>query len=200
LENVGYVQLDDFLTDSCLSIIKAECMSLIKSNPQKKAFDVGNLIETKLFELQKSEFILNLSKKILSWTSAKIDKSDVRSVINIGHGNPEYKDKLFHFDSVYLTWALPIVMPEKKGKGAGAFWIYPNTRKFSNSIILNKLNWRIMKNKYLRSLYKRYELNFEPGKAYLFYGFRSWHGVGELAEGALRINHLIHIGEVIKKK
>lgn len=199
LDKSGFVEIPNFLNNSYLNKIKTNCMALIKRDPGKKAYNGSELVEEGLWELEKSDVILKLSKKILKEYTERVSKSDMRSVLNIGHGNPEYKKNLFHFDAVYLTWAIPIEMPKNKEGGSGEFWIWPNVRQFSTNNILNKFYWKIMKYKFLRNLFPHFKIKFEPGNAYLFYGFRSWHGVGDLASGAIRFNYLIHIAEVFNK-
>jgi hypothetical protein len=53
-----------------------------------------------------------------------------------------------------------------------------------------------MRTPWIRDRFKHFDIKFEPGNAYLFYGFRSWHGVGELGSDLIRMNNLIHVGEV----
>jgi hypothetical protein len=139
--------------------------------------------------------VQTLSNLILRPFGYRVDKTDVYPTMNILQG-PKARDAIngFHFDATFITLAMPIIMPDANLPRRGSFRIWPNVRRFSTGWARNKFFCRIMTTPILRDRFRQLTIDFEPGNLYFFYGFRSWHGTGDLDEASLRANCLLNVG------
>lgn len=195
LESKGVSVIPKLFKQSYVEEMISTARRLSAENPNKSGFSGIELKETCFCKFATSDFVLKLCNLIIKDRGIEFKSEDVRPVLGIGTP-PEYKNKMLHFDSVYLTLAIPVVMPDSNRLDCGPFRIWPNVRSFSKNKIKNKVFWRLMRTPWIRDRFKHFDIKFVPGNAYLFYGFRSWHGVGELGSDLIRMNNLIHVGEV----
>jgi hypothetical protein len=197
LDKKGLAEIKDFFSDEYVGKMKNEANRYFENNKNTFSLTKEKLKDSIFYDFAFSDFVYQMSQGILKNFGLKIEEDDILPVLGKSIP-PEYKDKTYHFDSVYLTIAVPIIMPDKDREDCGRFEIWPNIRRFSGNQITNKFYWHIMKAPFIRNFFNKLEINFNPGSIYFFYGFRSWHGVGKLGPDLIRINNLIHIKNVLK--
>jgi hypothetical protein len=155
----------------------------------------GELDGTIFFDFAKSEFVQTLSNMVLRQFGYQVDRDDVYPVLNLLLGQKSTNAiRQYHFDATFLTLALPVIMPDTDSSRRGSFRIWPNVRRFSTNRLEEKLYWRLMRIPWLRDRFSAVTVDFKPGNLYLFYGFRSWHGIDDLDERFMRANCLINVG------
>ena len=92
----------------------------------------------------------------------------------------------FHFDGTYLNMILPVVLPSISGPRRGQLVIYPNLRPFSKSLWGAYAAPLVARTAMLRKLFasRKREIDYRERGAYLFFGYRSLHGVERVRERA----------------
>ena len=156
----------------------------------------GSALEgTPFWEVAFSDFFNEFANDLLRKFGVHVETSETHPVVNILAGElGQDAVRAWHFDATYLTIAMPVVMPPPTGQRDGKFRIWPNVRRFSQSLWRNKLYWKLAQVGFLRRIVKNYAVNFVPGNLYFFYGFRSYHGTEELDTNQPRANCLINFG------
>ncbi len=110
----------------------------------------------------------------------------------------------YHFDAYDLTLLMPVITPNEKGRDCGDLVVFPNTRNFSKNLPKNILMKFIYQNKIIRlfatqswfkKLFKGVTIKVKPGNAYIFYGFRTYHGNQEIDDNLIRSTALFHYND-----
>lgn len=198
LDEVGIATLPNFFTPAALQRMRDEVQAkyeICLGGPTLKPLYAEELAGTSFHEMAKSDFVQDVCNVILESFGYKIEKPDVYPVLNVLEGPKGLRNvNVFHFDATFITLAVPVVMPGPDATLRGPFRIWPNVRAFSTSWLKNKFFWRIMRLPRLRDRFRQLSVDFVPGNLYFFYGFRSWHGIGEFDGAQLRANCLINAG------
>ena len=92
----------------------------------------------------------------------------------------------YHFDGTYLNMILPVVVPKITGERRGQLITYPNIRSFKRTFWDTKIVPALARIKPLHRLFRRREVDYQERGAYLFYGYRTLHGVESPEEAGLR--------------
>ena len=79
-----------------------------------------------------------------------------------------------------------MTIPKFEGAHRGQLIIYPNIRSFRRTFWDRKVVPALGRVEFLRKLWKRREVDYEEGGLYMFYGYRSLHGVESPDEPGLR--------------
>jgi hypothetical protein len=198
LDAHGVAMLQDFFTPKALEVMRQtadERYEYCLGSEVRKPLIGEDLLSTVFFQIAKSDWVQAISNPILRPFGYRVDKDDVYCAMNILHG-AKSRDGIYgyHFDATLLTLAVPVVIPDPTSERRGSFRIWPNVRRFSTGWFQEKYYWRIMRIQRLRDRFRTFTVDFRPGNLYLFYGFRSWHGVDDLDETSLRVNCLINVG------
>lgn len=198
LDTRGIATLSNFFTPTALQQMREtvhHCYDTCLGKPERKPLIGGELRGTIFFDFAMSDFVQDVCNPILRPFGYQVDKTDVYPVLNLLQG-AKARDAIhnYHFDATFLTLAVPIIMPDATSSRRGSFRIWPNVRRFSTSYLREKVSWRVMRTRWLRDRFRNLTIDFVPGNLYFFYGFRSWHGTGDLDEISLRANCLINVG------
>jgi hypothetical protein len=154
-------------------------------------------------ELQQSTHLREFLIKVIEAAGIKSKKDDViHHVIRCTSGGKDAHT--YHFDAYDLTLLMPIITPEDDNLLCGDLILYPNTRKFSTNILKNILYKLSFQNKiahklatkdWIKKLFKAKTLKVKPGNAYIFYGFRSYHGNIPVDNSLVRATALFHYND-----
>ncbi|MCG5434202.1 hypothetical protein LV457_18175 [Mycobacterium sp. MYCO198283] len=116
---------------------------------------------------------------------------------------PQEKPLLLHYDASIVTIVVPIIIPEGERGRHGELMLFPNQRPFRQSLtvhIADKLraqNGWTRRRAVERALADpdRYVVDLEPGNAYLFWGYRTFHGNLRCAPNLTRATLIVQFGE-----
>jgi hypothetical protein len=108
----------------------------------------------------------------------------------------------FHYDAAIVTMLVPLFIPTEGAGRSGDLILFPNRRPFRRSVALNIFEKVITQNRFYRTRIlqefnrapQRYSVQLKPGNAYLFWGYRTFHGNGPCAPNTLRATLLLHYG------
>jgi hypothetical protein len=193
LDSVGVVELIDFLTPEGHALLKQQILDLESKattsstgSNQKYALKGEHLKETLVGEIASSGYILGVVNGILEpWVASDPIRTDeIVPGINIMRGPGDVT--AYHFDGTYLNMILPVVVPTITGERRGQLIAYPNIRSFKKNLWDTKVVPALARVKPLHRLFRRREVDYKERGAYLFYGYRTLHGVESPAEAGLR--------------
>jgi hypothetical protein len=198
LDDEGVVELRDFLEPDAHARLREQILELERK--ATSSFDEGNrkyavkgnaLAPTVVGELARSSYILELVNRLLgpfddapSQTSDPVAPDEIVPGINIMRGPGDVT--AYHFDGTLLNLIFPVTIPKLQGAHRGQLVIYPNIRSFRRTFWDRKVVPAIGRFDVLRKLWKRREVDYEEGGLYMFYGYRSLHGVESPDEPGLR--------------
>jgi hypothetical protein len=193
LDSEGVVELTEFLTPEGHALLKQQILDLESKattssagSNQKYALKGEHLNETVVGEIAGSEYILGVVNGILEpWVAENPIRSDeIVPGINIMRGPGDVT--AYHFDGTYLNMILPVVVPKITGERRGQLIAYPNIRSFKRTFWDTKVVPALARVKPLHRVFRRREVDYQERGAYLFYGYRTLHGVESPAEAGLR--------------
>ena len=190
LDETGVAELRDFLTPEAHELLKRQILELEsaaasseRGSNKKFALKGEHLQDTVVDGLAKSRYMLELVNNLLR-LDKPIGQEEIVPGINIMRGPGDVT--AFHFDGTFLNMILPVVVPKIEGPRRGQLIIYPNIRSFRKTLWDRKVVAALARVPALRRLWKRREVDYEERGAYLFYGYRSLHGVESPTEAGLR--------------
>ncbi len=192
LDSVGIVELRDFLTADAHALLKQQILDLESAatsstadSNKKYALKGEQLRGTVVGELARSEFILGFVNSVLAPVlDDPIRTEEVVPGINIMRGPGDVT--AYHFDGTYLNIILPVIVPKISGERRGQLIAYPNIRSFKRTFWDTKVVTALARIKPLHRIWRRQEVDYSERGAYLFYGYRTLHGVESPAEAGLR--------------
>jgi hypothetical protein len=108
----------------------------------------------------------------------------------------------FHYDAAVVTMLVPLFIPTEGAGRSGDLILFPNRRPFRRSVTLNIFEKIVTQNPLYRKRILRefnrapenYSVQLKPGNAYLFWGYRTFHGNGPCAPNTVRATLLLHYG------
>lgn len=100
----------------------------------------------------------------------------------------------FHFDGTFLNIVVPVFIPRIEGPNRGQLTIYPNIRSFRKNLYDRLVVPTLCRLNMFRVFKKPMEVDYKVGDIYLFYGYRSLHGVMSPSEAGLRCTTNITVG------
>jgi hypothetical protein len=117
---------------------------------------------------------------------------------------PKMRSNLFHYDPSVLTMVVPIFIPHATVGNCGELAAFGNKRPFRRLVATHLVETVLTHNAlYRRHLTKKvnntpekYIVALQPGDAYVFWGYRQFHGNLACAPGLLRATLVIGFGEV----
>jgi hypothetical protein len=145
------------------------------------------------------------SLAVAGYPALRTDDRDIESAIRIlvGPGDPE-KPLWFHYDRTVVTMVVPIVIPNVGSQVSGELILCPNRRPYRRFVLSNIIEKFVAQNdvyrrKFVRKLDEKADtkvIPLEPGNAYLFWGYRTYHATLPCAPDALRVTLVLHYGKV----
>jgi hypothetical protein len=118
--------------------------------------------------------------------------------------DPDDKPLWFHYDATVLTMVIPVVIPDAGAGRSGELVLVPNRRPYRRSVVANVMEkFVVQSDVYRRRFVGRLRLGdnvkvvpLQPGNAYLFAGYRSYHATMPCETGATRVTVIIHYKDV----
>jgi hypothetical protein len=132
-----------------------------------------------------------------------LDQLQSGLAVRTGRAEPS-SGNLFHYDSCVVTMVLPIVIPNGETGACGELVAIPNMRPFRHSLAAHAVDKLLTHNRRYRKRLARnaieypskYIVELLPGNAYLFWGYRTFHGNLPCAAGVQRVTLVVQSGEV----
>jgi hypothetical protein len=194
----GLATVENFLEPAFLSELQASIEPLIGRSVggEERRPLIGRDLEGTLFhEVTYSGFLARLANDLLAKFRVHLEPADIYPVLNILRGQQgQGPVNAWHFDATYLTIAMLVIVPVPGTRQGGKFRIWPNVRSFSQNLALNRLYWNLVRLKIVHRNLRNFAVNLTPGNLYFFYGFRCYHGIGELDPEQLRAVCLMNFG------
>jgi len=207
LETKGYAEIDNFISNENIRNVN-KFIDLKKNEFNSDNFSLAdNELSHNVFnEIKNSKKFIDLYENILKSQNIFInskEKRDFHTVLGVRKGK-EIKFKkpiMYHFDAFLITINIPIKVPENNVND-GKLVVWPNIRRIQKNMITNFAIKLLFQNKLARYLInlnilqsnlniKKFSLNKD--KIYIFYGYRSLHGVDKLGNKNERTTLLYHI-------
>ncbi len=211
LEDEGYVEIENFLSIDQITKIK-KFINNKKKNINNNNFSLANqeLDDPVFNEIISSKEVENLTKNLLNEfidEYSQLEKHFVLGVRKNELNTMKKKNIIFHFDAYFLTINIPITMPNENTSDiiqeqSGDLLILPNFRKFNTSLLKNLIIKLLFQNsitryflsfKTIHKLLKIKRIKLSNSKIYIFYGYRTLHGVDTNFEKGERTTFLIHL-------
>ncbi|MGW0162315.1 hypothetical protein ACWDUN_23660 [Mycobacterium sp. NPDC003323] len=118
--------------------------------------------------------------------------------------DPQGRPLWLHYDASVLTVVLPIVVPDAAPGQAGELVLCPNHRPYRRTALANVADKLIRQSDAYRRRFQRRlrwgadteMIAMQPGNAYLFWGYRSYHATLPCAPGTSRVTVVLHYKNV----
>jgi hypothetical protein len=209
LDDQGVVRLRDVISNEWLQAMRASVEYCIERNGDGDFFiaeadhEVGSpphrLVSDPAFRQ------LFIAAADLRWPKAGAADHDIRCSMLVRAGNgPKARSNRFHYDGAVLTMVVPIFIPDADVGTNGELAAFGNKRRFRRFLASHLVDTVLTHN----SLYRRrisrtvhaapekHLVELRPGDAYLFWGYRTFHGNLPCAPGLLRTTLVLHYGAV----
>jgi len=130
---------------------------------------------------------------------------DVECALRVLNGaDPVNHPLWFHYDASVLTMVLPIDIPDAAPGQSGELIVCPNRRPYRRWALTNVIEKAVTQSDryrrhFLRRLNWHHDIEMvplQPGTAYLFWGYRSYHATMPVADGARRVTVVLHYKDV----
>lgn len=129
----------------------------------------------------------------------------IEPIIRVIVGDGTDADPLwFHYDRSVVTMVVPITIPRGRPRFSGELILCPNRRTFRRWVVTNIVEKTIVQNDFYRRRFQK-RLDFDrdtaviplqPGNAYLFSGYRTFHATFPCERDALRATLVVMFGAV----
>lgn len=114
------------------------------------------------------------------------------------------RSHLFHYDACVLTMVVPVYIPQGPIGTCGELAAFGNKRPYRRFLTSHLVETMLTHNTLFRRFVTKkvhdapdkYVVDFQPGDAYLFWGYRTYHGNLGCAPGLLRTTLVLHYGQV----
>lgn len=209
LDDQGVVRLRNVFSDEWLNAMRESVDYCIAHNGDGDFFiaeadqEVGSPAHQLVSDPAFRELFIDAAK--LRWPKADSANNDIRCSMLVRAGNgPKARSNRFHYDGAVLTMVVPIFIPEADIGTNGELAAFGNKRRFRRFLASHLVDMILTHN----SLYRRrisrtvqaapekHLVELRPGDAYLFWGYRTFHGNLPCAPGLLRTTLVLHYGEV----
>ena len=203
LNSKGFIEIKNFFDESLKNEILKEVEEIIEiGRDHNLVLTDSKLNNYTLGNLDQKESFKNIIEKIFEFENLKFEYKDKYRVLRILNGKESDSDnKNFHFDGYHLTCMFPLIIPHGKEKDNGNFFLIPNLRKIFKNKILNLTVKFLYQNKLAKLFYKTslftfffkpLEIKPLPDSLFIFRGFNSLHGSGNLGKNKKRVTLLYH--------
>lgn len=210
IDKNGYVSIPDLINSTELNQLQNLVDERI-TNYGNRNFWLNEDLLKKTF-INDNHFINKIEKIIkdltISYGYNDLEERKLYKILRVIQGSQEKNERhLYHYDAHLITLLIPIYIPKKESSGNGDLILFPNTRKITKSIIVNIIQKLIYQNFIFRKLlqinlikkiFKYQRLKLEPGKVYIFNGFRTLHGNLDIHKDDKRATLLIHFYDLFK--
>jgi hypothetical protein len=205
LDDIGLVCLPDAVSSDWLAEARRAVTDHIAEHGERDFFVFGpGEDESPLVEsLFAQPGLRGLLQSVAAQRFSGLEPRPVRSCLRVLVKQPRRDAPLLHFDNDLVTMVVPILIPTGEPRRCGELIAFPNARPFRRYVVgdiadkVRKHNpWarkRAVATAFARP--DRHLVDLQPGNAYLFWGYRTYHGNMPLAPGLIRATLILHYGE-----
>jgi hypothetical protein len=193
LDSVGVVELPNFLEPGAHERLKQQIHDRLDRAEPGHGLKGDVLNDTVVGELAGSAYMVDFSNGLLgevdgapAYVSEPIRSEEIIPGINLMRATRDVTP--YHFDGTFLNVILAVEIPKLSGPRRGQLVIYPNIRSFKGRVWGPYIAPLATRSAAMRGLLaaRRREVDYKEGGAYLFYGYRSLHGVEAQSADAFR--------------
>jgi len=207
LDDRGVVRLPDVLSAEWLEAMRASVADYAASHGDGDVFipNPEHRIGSPAHQLMSDSALRQLFSDV-----AKLRRPDagsqqtLRCAIPLRKGiAPKARSNLFHYDASVLTMVIPVFIPHAVVGRCGELVAVGNKRPFRRFVVTHLVETVLTHNSlYRRRVLKKvnrapekYIVDLEPGDAYMFWGYRTYHGNLVCAPGLLRATLVLQFGD-----
>jgi hypothetical protein len=208
IENNGAACLSAVLTESWLCAAQECVQSYLPINGRDEVFIEHPAADKHAFvhRLVIDPRLEALLESVASagFPNLRAGNQDIQCSIRILVGPGEHRKPLwFHYDRSVVTMVVPVVIPNVGSRISGELILCPNRRPYRRFVMANIIEKLVSQNDLYRRQFARrlYDtgtkvIALQPGNAYLFWGYRTYHATFPCARDALRVTLVLHYGNV----
>lgn len=208
LDERGVVRLQDVFTDEWLTALRSSVTDYIAGRGDGDFFiyEPDHEIGSPAHRLVSDPALRQLFSEATRLRLPKADSAQrVRCVIPVRAGNgSKMRSNLFHYDASVLTMVVPIFIPQETIGTCGELAVIGNKRPFRRFVGSHLVDTVLTSNpRYRRKVAlsvhgapEKYIVPLQPGDAYVFWGYRTFHGNLDCAPGLVRATLVFQFGEV----
>jgi hypothetical protein len=209
IDSAGAACLSAVVTEEWLSAAQECVKSYLPTNGQHELFiedpsaDDYAFVHRLVIDPRLESLLESLA--VTGYPALDAGDADIESAIRIlvGPGEPD-QPLWFHYDRSVVTMVVPIVIPNVGSRISGELVLCPNRRPYRRFVITNIIEKLVAQNdlyrrKFVRKLDAEVDtrvIPLQPGNAYFFWGYRTYHATFPCADDALRVTLILHYGNV----
>jgi len=208
LDDRGVVRLRDVFSTEWLQAMRASVADYVASHGDGDVFipNPDHRIGSPAHQLLSDSALRRLFSDVarLRRPEARTEQT-LRCAIPVRKGiAPKARSNLFHYDASVLTMVIPVFIPRATVGRCGELVAVGNKRPFRRFVATHLVETVLTHNSlYRRHVVKKvnrapekYIVDLEPGDAYMFWGYRTYHGNLVCAPGLLRATLVLQFGDV----
>jgi hypothetical protein len=209
LDRAGMVRLDDLLPTDWLENARTSVQRYISEIGDHDFFLVGPDDEGSepVRRLIGDSDVPALMKELSAFRYPRSADTRLESCLRVLTGPARQGATMLplvlHYDASVATIVVPIVIPDGEPGQSGELVAFTNHRPFRRYIamhIVDKLKthnswYRARAVRQVHAEPEKYVVDLQPGSAYLFWGYRTYHGNMPCAPGQLRATLILQYGD-----
>jgi hypothetical protein len=206
VERHGVVCVTDLVPDEWLKTAQSLVANHIAEHGSRDFFDFGpgageSALVGQLFSASP------IGELIDSLAAARRPQAQrapqVTSCLRVLAGQERDDAPLMHYDNDVVTIVVPVVIPRGELGQSGELLVFPNKRPFRDSMFANLLDKVLTYNPWYRRRAVKAALrepdhhvvDMAPGNAYIFWGYRTFHGNLPCAPDLVRATLILQYGD-----
>ena len=155
----------------------------------------GDAVDAVLTDRALTDFLEGVATRL--HPAADPDDRHVDVSLRVVNGPDQHDGPLwFHYDATVLTVVFPIDIPVAAPGESGELVLYPNRRPFRRFVLTNIVEKMVMQSDVYRRRHSPAQpatvVPLEPGSAYVFSGYRSYHATLPCPVGTRRVTLMVH--------
>ncbi|WP_163738873.1 hypothetical protein [Mycolicibacterium madagascariense] len=209
LDDRGLVRLQDVFSAEWLDAMRTMVVDYIAANGDRDFYldRADQEVGSPAHRLTSDPAVRRLFAETANLRRPHVDSADapMRCSMLVRTGTVrKAPSHLFHYDPCVLTMIVPIFIPQGPLGTCGELAAFGNTRPFRRfhathlaDVLLTHNRWyRRHTTKRVHDAPEKYVVPLQPGDAYLFWGYRTYHGNLGCAPGVLRTTLVLKFGAV----
>jgi hypothetical protein len=208
IDEFGVVCLENFLSEDMLEQARASVVNDLALHGERDFFicDADEEENTLVHDLATDPRLLDLFEGLTAarCPQAIRNRQQLTTAIRVLAGETRIETPmLFHYDAFVVTMVVPIFIPAAGFGRSGELFAVPNHRPFRRHFALHIVDKLATHNRpYRKRTVRRilrqpqnHLVDLCPGNAYIFWGYRTFHGNFPCAPGQLRATLMLQYGE-----
>jgi hypothetical protein len=209
LDDHGVVRLGEVFSDDWLDAMRTLVAAYIAANGNDDFYvdHADHEIGSPTHQLVSDPAVRRLLTETTGYRRPRTDSTDdaMRCSMLVRAGTArKAPSHLFHYDPCVLTMVVPIFIPQGALGTCGELAVLRNKRPFRrfharhliDTVLTHNSLYRRHVTKRIHGAPEKYVVELRPGDAYLFWGYRTFHGNLSCAPGQLRTTLVLKFGAV----